>query len=397
MKAKILTIVFVSLLCVSTALVTVFPRDDESVKRENREVSEFPKFSAQTLADGSFMTGMDSYLNDRVAYRGMFTDFSARAKLMTGINSDLGKVISVKKDIGTGTVSESYLVYHDKTVMESYIYNAIALNSYVNSVNSYAKVFSRDINMYSMIVPTRLEFEDALYSSLQSSQKESIDMVYQDLDDRYKTVDVYSALADKRDEYIYFRTDHHWTADGAYEAYVAYCKTAGLTPVKKLDYKKLEYPGLLGSLYDQSQEIELKKAPDTLVRYNTDPSGEISLTMYAKENGREISYRGVLFNETLSPVKYAAFMGGDHPLAEIKNSNAETEKTLLVFKDSYANAFLPWVVKNYETVIVIDPRSYKGDISEITASYKIDDFLMMNYIFSTSFEDYCVLLSNLAK
>ena len=280
--------------------------------------------------------------------------------------------------------------------MEAYQYNEKAVKSYIEALNSYADVFDKDVNLYSVIVPTNLEFQNMLYSSLQSSQKNTIEKVASELDERYTSVNVYDALSNTLD-YMYFRTDHHWTADGAYEAYREYCKAAGLTPVEKSDFEKKEYPDLLGSLYDQSQEKEVEQKPDTLVRYLTDPDNKITLTMRAVEDGKQIEYKGVLFNENQEKVKYSAFMGGDHQFAEIKNADCKNSKTLLVFKDSYANAFLPWVVKNYETVIVIDPRSYKGNISEITDEYEIDDFLMFNYVFSTSFEDYCQMLKNLAK
>jgi len=309
----------------------------------------------------------------------------------------LGKIIPVKKDIGTGVSEETYLVYRDYTLMEAYQYNNKAVKSYIGALNSYTDVFDGNVNLYSIIVPTQLEFQNMLYSSLQSSQKTTIDEVASGLDKRYKSVNVYDTLKNNTLDYLYFRTDHHWTADGAYMAYREYCAAAGLTPVEKTDFEKKEYPDLLGSLYDQSQEEEVKQKPDTLIRYLTDPEGKITLTMRAVEDGKEIEYKGVLFNENQEKIKYSAFMGGDHQFAEIKNADCKNKKTLLVFKDSYANAFLPWVVKNYETVIVIDPRSYKGNISEITDEYKIDDFIMFNYVFSTSFEDYCQMLKNLAK
>ena len=397
MRKKILTIIFIVLMALCVSLITVFPGDAESVRRENREAAEFPEFNFKTITDGSFMKGMDSYLNDRVGFRGFFTNTSAKIKAMSGINSEFGKVIPVKKDIGTGAAEESYLVYHDYTLMEAYISNNAALDSYIEALNSYTKVFGDSVNMYSMLVPTQLEYEDKLYSSMQDGQKDTIDKVAQELDSRYNVVNVYDALKKNESEYLYFRTDHHWTADGAYEAYKKYCNAAKLTPVDKAAYEKKEYEGMLGSLYDQSQEKEVEKKPDTLIRYITDPDGDVTLTMKAVEKGEKIEYRGTLFNENQDKIKYSAFMGGDHQFAEIKNKNGETDRTLLIFKDSYANAFLPWVVENYKTVIVIDPRSYTGNISEITEEYKIDDFLMFNYVFSTSFSDYCEMLKKLAK
>lgn len=60
-----------------------------------------------------------------------------------------------------------------------------------------------------------------------------------------KTVDIFDTLKEHNDEYIYFRSDHHWTADGAFYAYEEFCKTKGITEIP-LDKRKKIY--LRGSL-----------------------------------------------------------------------------------------------------------------------------------------------------
>ena len=97
MKGKILTFVFVILLALCVSLAVAFPADEQSIIKENRTPAEFPAFNAETVTDGSFMKGMDTYLNDRIAYRGIFTDMSARIKSTLGMKSNLGKIIPVKR------------------------------------------------------------------------------------------------------------------------------------------------------------------------------------------------------------------------------------------------------------------------------------------------------------
>ena len=59
-----------------------------------------------------------------------------------------------------------------------------------------------------------------------NSQKDMIDYCYSQLNGSIITVDAYSKLRAHTDEYIFFRTDHHWTQLGAYYAYTAFCEAA---------------------------------------------------------------------------------------------------------------------------------------------------------------------------
>lgn len=90
---------------------------------------------------------------------------------------------------------------------------------------------------------------------------------------------------------------------------------------------------------------------------------------------------------------YLLFFGGDNPLMEITNNTNPDGKSIIVIKDSYANAFLPWLVASYNKVVVIDPRSFGGSIVEEVAKYNAQEVLVLNYVFSTTFGDYCDMIS----
>lgn len=397
MKGKFIAFIFILMMLLGAELMFIFPCDTESLAAEKREAAAMPEFTCEQILDGSFMSRIEAYLNDRIAYRGAFMTAAAKIRESMGRSSELGKVIPITKQDWYGEAYESYLIYHDNKIMEVFEKKDDAQEAYIEALNLYEEKLSDSVNLYSIIVPTQLEFEAPVYSNFQDSQKSTIDEIYEKLGERYNCIDVYGAMQRCAGEYIYFKTDHHWTADGAYAAYLEFCSAAGLAPVQKSDCEKKEYPDILGSLYDFTKEEELKKNVDTLVWYDTDPDNKIEITAGAERNGSFETYKGVLFDEDISKMQYAAFAGGDNPVITAKNKECDNKRTLLILKDSYANAFFPWIVKNYSTVIMIDPRSCTKTLSDIIAEYKIDDFLVFNYVFLTSFDDYCRTLEDFAR
>ena len=92
---------------------------------------------------------------------------------------------------------------------------------------------------------------------------------------------------------------------------------------------------------------------------------------------------------------YQFFFGSDHPVVEMTNSEKKNGKTIAVIKDSYANVLAPWLIKSYGKVILIDPRIFSGDFTTILSTFKPDEVLITNYIFTTNFPDYCEMLTQL--
>ena len=211
---------------------------------------------------------------------------------------------------------------------------------------------------------------------------------------RVKTVDAYKQLSAHSGEYIYFRTDHHWTPLGAYYGYLAFCEAAGQKPVSIEAYKTHEIKNFLGYLYRFAQEPEISKHPDTIIWYDTNENETIDASMRAFDSKNNIfPYDGYLFDDRKS--NYDFFLGSDHPFVLLENSAKPTGKTLLILKDSYANCFAPWVINNYRRVIMIDPRTYTADLKDVLDEFEPDEMLILNYIFTTTFDGYCDMLEDL--
>jgi hypothetical protein len=192
-------------------------------------------------------------------------------------------------------------------------------------------------------------------------------------------VDVYDSMKEHANEYVYFRTDHHWTQLGAYYAYRDYCKALGLPHTALLSYSRVRLDGFLGSFYNSiGGNKTMKKSPDFVLAY--EPVVPYEATGYfdsSMESGFNLNLiRGP--DEIKTSNKYLAFSGGDLPVIDIK-TQSNTGRRLILFKESFANAFIPFLTENYDEIIVVDFRYYEGSVDRLINKYQINEALFLNY------------------
>ena len=95
--------------------------------------------------------------------------------------------------------------------------------------------------------------------------------------------------------------------------------------------------------------------------------------------------------------KYTCFIAGDQPLTEIHNPNINDGSSIVVIKESYGNAFVPFLVDSYEHVYVIDYRHWSGSLKDFVVSKSIDDVLFLNVVNVTSTSERLNELSSIIK
>ena len=263
-----------------------------------------------------------------------------------------------------------------------------------------------DVKVISLVTPNAAQFYSPkdMHSGA-SDQKAMIELCYSNMDEDIITVDAFSKLKAHKDEYIYFRTDHHWTQLGAYYAYTAFCEAMGLEAVALEEFETGEYTGFLGSMYGWTSQYPqsdvLKNNPDTLTYYL--PVVETSATYYADadlENSTaypvSVVYRGITEDQSN---KYLCFLGGDHPAAVVETD--VDGPVCLVLKESYGNAFIPFLTSHYSKIIVIDPREFNHsskptlDLTAFAKEQGVDELLVINYPFMVSSETYVGHLNHL--
>ncbi len=248
------------------------------------------------------------------------------------------------------------------TALQLYGFNEAVNLRYSQVISSFAQKYP-EVKTGCLVAPINTEFYiPEKYRDKSADEKKAIDTIYGNMTG-VTTIDAYSKLAAHADEYIYFRTDHHWTQLGAYYAYTAFAETAGLSrchwsstrlsgmtriwalctfPCQRRHRRKTcESSGLFGA-YLPFFNYTLKYYPKTVwIRRPV---------IWARDSGTD--------NVTIAN-KYMCFIHGDQPLERIDNEDNKNGKNILVIKESYGNAFVPLLVPHYETVFVVDPRYFK--------------------------------------
>lgn len=385
MRQKITILLFLLLIGVFSFIVLVLPKDETAAVKENRTLAELPEFSFESLFKGEFTRDFETYLSDNVGYRSFFTDISAYYDNSKGINK-YGKLVDATGDLGVGTTTKSQLLVTEDKVMEVYKKDEEAREAYLDMLDLYADRIPENIQMYCMLIPTQIDFMPHL-KGLGDSEKDSIGYVYDFMDIRYQAVDIYDTLKAHTDEYIYFRTDHHWTTLGAYYAYNKLAEVMNVPQVDIHDFQEGKQENFLGHLYAQAKTPSLKDHADTIYYYKNEQN-DLPMTpvTYSYHPGERLEYDGKIFCPE-EGAKYELFLAGDHPFIEI-NTHCKNNRTLMILKDSYTNAMIPWLVCGFQQILVVDARTFDQTIPDILEQYPVTDMLITNYIIGTNFTDY---------
>lgn len=376
---------------------------------EKRELTPFPSFTLDDVQSGAFTDGVSVWYADTFPGREALIGAYQSIEACFGIRSEQIQIGGGGDDVPTGSMGDTptsnrpdsggeggetvgnYYI-SGNTAYELYAFNDAGARRYAALLNQAAASLGDRATVYDMVIP--LHYSYALGADLQDELNlpnagEVTSYLYSGMHDAVHTVDAHSALMAHRDEYLYFRTDHHWTATGAYYAYEAFCRRAGITPTPLTSYERLAFEGFLGTLYAQAERpAALRKEPDTVYAYV--PQGTNAMVTHTK-SGDTVSTYSVVNRDTdtwyNAATKYNCFIAGDNPLIEIHNEHIASDRrgtSILLVKESFGNAFAPFLVDSYEYVYIIDYRYYDGTLANFVTEKDVDDVLFLNNIVATT-------------
>lgn len=413
--------------CVLTVFgVISFVDEDKLISEtENRALAARPQLTLSAIFSGKYTVEYENYYSDNFPMRDFFIGVNGKLKnvltrFSLGENTDV--IISVDKsdddfagegiDLGVtpqedegmkentaqvtpddeASIKGSIIVSGDRA-MEIYTYKEKDAVRYASIVNKTAAAMPEGVKLYSLVAPTAVEFYGTkTYREGIHSQREAIKNIYSKLDKNVISVDAYSALVEKSEEYIYFRTDHHWTARGAYYAYDAFCKKAELTAPAIESFTTHRIEDFVGSLHRSSQADVLKKNPDYVECFELQV--DATNTVYSSSEMTDGISTYIVAKKVNADNKYLAFISGDQPIEKITTS-VKNGKKIVVLKESFGNAFVPFLCNNYEEIYVVDPRKVDLYLPDFVADNGIQEVLAINYCFGISNSKYCNELEKL--
>jgi len=351
-------------------------------ENENRFLSRFvkPDFKgfvqnffndrSNNIKDRRFMNAFDDWFADR---------FFAREEWIV-LKNEL-EMLQGKSEINDVFVTEERLVQVWRGYDEERVTAVLTAMDGFAERNPHAAVSF-------MLIPSAQElYIDTLPpNSGAGNQEMFIRHCYNSLE--YITgVDVLTPLFENRDSYIFYRTDHHWTSYGAYWGYYAAAARLEFAPLEP-GWFNIEHASsnFLGTLY--SKTLNRRIAPDIISFYTPSRIQPPELTLTVN-TGLEITEHDTLYFREYLDVKdkYAVFLGMNSPIMDIVTDLENNDKSLLIFKDSYAHAMIPFLVNHYKRITVVDMRYINVDVRQFIDIEEYEQILFIYNVVNFSEEN----------
>lgn len=392
-RAEVLTVGIITafILCFSVWCL-VAPKQTFS-ENENRALASWPVYSFDTLKDGSYMSGIQTYLSDHFPLREPFMTLKTKYEMLTG-REEINDIYLAKD----GYYIEAYKTpKQQKKIISQFqkLQDAITTGA---KENVRVMLVPTAISTYNAKLPNcapdrgvlrQVDTMNEIYAALPNMQKVDAWSALQaaaaqeetdrtrasgDADGAQPVTNAGDAVCDtSAADGLYYHTDHHWTTHGAYVGYQAYCDAAGLSPIPEADFQKTcvttDFHGTIFSkLHDSTvpgDAITLYENPANRLTVSYPDTGEVTDTLYNRDYLAQKD-------------KYSMFLNNLHPLVEITNETADSDRQLVLIKDSYANSMVPFLVNHYQKIYVFDTRYYRfGPSSFINEHPEVTDVLLL--------------------
>ncbi len=265
---------------------------------------------------------------------------------------------------------------------EYYGYDDASAKNYANLVSTVADSLAGQSTVYCMVIPTAVGvvFPDNLAEKYPGYEDQGarLEQIYGYMSDNVVEVNIFEKLMQHRNEYLYYRTDWHWSGIGAYYGYEKFCQVKGVAPYTMEQRNERVYEGYKGPF--ASKDSALSATPDTVYAYDPYFGDDVSM-VFTDTNGNKIAWPIIANGDTYDAgSKYLIFSAGDQPIAEFTNKQVTDGSVAIVIKESFGNAMMSYFPDHYSTVYEIDYRHWTGDLVEFARQVGADDIIFTNNI-----------------
>ncbi len=400
---------------------------------EKRELKKFPEFTAESLVSGDYFDGISTWFSDTFPGRETWLSVNTRINELHGLNknavsyssamvaeeipdapTDLSQLeelpelpepsmaVQVNKDGTLGAdVNEEALfgncIQLDGAAYEFYGFNKNLLDYRAKFINEFIdKLDDPSVRVIDFPVPSGVGvmMSDELLEKIGcSDQNKAIEYMFSIERPEVLKINAIPSMKEHNYEYLYYRTDHHWTAVGAYYGYKAFCEAAGFEPSSlEDDFVFKDMGKFLGTFYASSTK-PLSLIPDDMETYYP----KENITHRARDGQmNEIDEELILdvtdYNES---AKYSCFLAGDQPMSILTNNDLPDGPNCIIVKDSYGNPFSIFLAHNYHKVYAIDYRKMSSALSWYIKEYDIDDVIIAESMSMTQGEDALFLIRDM--
>lgn len=353
----------ITLFCVCIfgfTIATFLKPSDTYSETENRSLAQFPEISMETVLNGKFEKDYENYLKDQFIGRDHWIS----------LKTDTEKALLQKESKDIYFAGDDYLIEKHTGVFTT-DQSTLNINYLRQFIQMYQEQFGED-HMCVMIIPNAVDILKEKLPAYASPYDQEIylDKIQGSLPEGMM-LRVSDELIRHQDEYIYYRTDHHWTTLGAFYAYQKWAENQGYQKPQLSDYERevvtADFEGTIQS------KLGIETTPDQIERFV--PVEDLFYEMYIDQ--KEVDYDLYKINALDTKNKYDYFFGGNHPVVRLV-TRQNTGKKLLLVKDSYAHCFTPFLMEHFDEIIMVDLRYYTQKLSDLIAQEAFTDFLFLN-------------------
>ena len=436
---------FIAVLFALALISFILPLRPETSVREKRRLREFPPFTMESLLSGEYFDGISLWFSDTFPGREGMLEVSDRMNALHGLNRnevvlsqnssqndnaaldalleqaereaaaaaaatpesvpveetpivDQDAVIEDWEGLKGEDEAAIYgdLVVIDGTVLSRLGFDQAASDHHAALMNQAGNALAaKGIRFFNVPVPTSISVmlsSERLAELGAADQGKTLRYMFAQENENVGKVNAFNNLLAHNSEYLYFNTDHHWTALGAYYTYQSFCETAGFEPVPLSDFTEWNMGTFTGTWYYSVNNRNLKT--DEVIALVPPGNDDIHMEILGYPD-----YTSVIVDETEadSNMKYNCFIAGDNQLTVITNDALPDAPDCLVIKDSFGNPFTVYLTQHYHRIYVLDYRKNFTPVSTVAEQYGVQDVVLVQSIGVSQTRQALPLLENLMK
>lgn len=353
-------------LCLLCILQLILPKQEVSI-RENRTLTTHVDVSVSSFLEQTLQRNYEAFLSEQFFLREGMISFQHR----------------FDQFIGMRQIQDVYLGKNEELFQKPSSYDPKKSEMLAEKIEAFTAQYP-EITTSFLLVPNKQAIQDTLAPNFIDTiqQKDHIQDFYDLMPSNITSIDAIQVLDAHKEEYLYYRGDHHWTSLSAYLLAIEYLKQQGIEDTITYTPRTVN-----DAFYGTLANATGFAVADTIELYQPDEEEGDILVNYVEEKKKSTSVYAMEKQYSANP--YEVFLDGNHALIEIKTSSTKNQN-LLLFKDSYANCFIPFLLPYYHSIIVVDARYYYGDIVSLVQDYNINEALFL-YNANTLFADTSLL------
>ena len=354
----------------------VIPDTDFSPE-ENRTLQTFPTLSADSWLEGKVSSSLITYYSDQFPLRNAWVGLHALGELALGRGESNGVLVGDNGQLATRRF-DAYLSRLER-LKDTDAYSEAHVQKGLDALTALDTTLKdRSIPLCVLLAPRTIDVTIADFSypaTMSDRLNTAIHTTFAEAGvNSVELTETFRTLHESG-EYVYYRTDHHWTTKGAYIAYKAVMESWGMQDqiLPETAFTVREIPSFYGTTHSRAGLSFIP--PDTLEIWEASDGSDSRYTVFELrgEETKTVIESGFISESYLSGKdKYGAFLDGTHSMLFIIDSEAaargESRPRLLLARDSFANSMVPFLARHFD-ICMVNLSGGMTNLSELATQY----------------------------